>query len=1047
MASMSVLFSCFLNQSLLETIFFRRLRKKIGHLNTLKENLNKNFEDLSIFWIGRMKCAEYELWLKEVSEFRSQTTDIKQKFEKYSSSNFCPHVSLLIKLNKSVTSATEKVIILSKSLDVNERSTPDVPVGLMTDPGAKAILSNYPTILKKVLEIERGDFLDIFPDSSETMLVPKLRAGTSTVQILHIILEHLSSADTHMIAICGDNGIGKTTMLRILRSLPKTKEMFEIIIWVTVSRSQSTRKVQDEIAKQLSVRVTADEPDDRVAMRLFNRLVGMKFLLLLDDVLEDIDLMKVGIPNLIHSAGCKVVYSSLHVEVCRNMGKEEVITMLHRSEEESWQLFNDVLGDSMDNNILAKEIIGKCGGLSLAIETVGQALRMSIMRCNPHPWDEVLRELTSPVIPAFELGISSAVVTLSVLKIGYNHLGGDDAKNCFLYSALYTDMIIAEELIDHWVMEGYIGKSETLARSRELGHNMLQQLIETTLLRRGGKQGQVEMHELHRDMALSIATGFLVWNGGSYPDAALDGQWECANRVSLVRCGLRNLPNSPNCPELLTLLLQGNRMLRVIPKDFFARMPQLCILDLSETRIISLPCSISALVNLKALLLRNCERLALLPPEVGRLTQLEFIDLCGTRTSYLPDEFMKLSRLRTLQVTFYGYFENEKQPQIIPDNTISILLDLEELYIRVEPDDIRWEHIVEAVTKELSGLQKLTAIRFYFPTAELCGIFIKESVPWREERLLKFHITIGRRVRRLVTRVTGFGRWSEGWDRKLRFTNGDGPVPDEVKEVLRRANELYLDSHKTMKSLSEFGLGNMRSLKGCLVAECDEIEVLVKEDEQSRDEIAPECDEIEVLVKEDEQSRDEIAPECDEIEVLVKEDEQSRDEIAPEMMFTNLQYLSVQYLLKLVSIWHQPIPGGSFSGLRTLIVGGCSNLEIVIPKEMALNLSNLEELRVFSCRKVKIIIKGSGSEPMLPKLKYLVLFSMPELKRICEEASKWPSLQVVYASSCPKLTRLPLLLDGIPSLGVIGGEENWWHSLTWEEKFMKDDLEPIFYPV
>ncbi|KAK1270520.1 Disease resistance protein [Acorus gramineus] len=632
---------------------------------------------------------------------------------------------------------------------------------------------------------------------SRVQLIPaqRLEEETSMYYTLLRLQKCICDDSVRIIGVWGMPGVGKTTLLENLNNVPALESLFKIIIFVTVSQKWSPEEVRGKIARRLGLDIERETVETARSM-VFQKMKDMKYLLILDDVWEKVNLHQIGVPMNNDNTKGKLVLASRFLGVCQGMNTEEDIGVKPLKRQEAWELFVEKVGEiPSDIEPVAKDVVDQCGNLPIAILAVGGQLRG---KQGIQIWNNKLKELCSP--SNTDIGLNDDVTKL--LKLSYNHLGGDDAKNCFLYSALYTDMIIAEELIDHWVMEGYIGKSETLARSRELGHNMLQQLIETTLLRRGGKQGQVEMHELHRDMALSIATGFLVWNGGSYPDAALDGQWECANRVSLVRCGLRNLPNSPNCPELLTLLLQGNRVLRVIPEDFFARMPQLCILDLSETRIISLPWSISALVNLKALLLRNCERLALLPPEVGRLTQLEFIDLRGTRTSYLPNEFIKLSRLRTLQVTF-----------------------------------------------------------------------------------------------------------------------------------------------------------------------------------------------------------------------------------------TNLQYLSVQYLLKLVSIWHQPIPGGSFSGLRTLIVGGCSNLEIVIPKEMALNLSNLEELRVFSCRKVKIIIKG---EPMLPKLKYLVLFSMPELKRICEEASKWPSLQVVYASSCPNLTRLPLLLDGIPSLGVIGGEENWWHSLTWEEKFMKE---------
>ncbi|KAH7846871.1 hypothetical protein Vadar_019155 [Vaccinium darrowii] len=74
------------------------------------------------------------------------------------------------------------------------------------------------------------------------------------------------------------------------------------------------------------------------------------------------------------------------------------------------------------------------------------------------------------------------------------------------------------------------------------------------------------------------------------------------------------------------------------------------VLDLSYTEIKSLPQSISRLVALQKLYLKNCERLMQLPPEIGELTNLEVLDLEGTEILCLPKEIAKLVKLMCLQV-------------------------------------------------------------------------------------------------------------------------------------------------------------------------------------------------------------------------------------------------------------------------------------------------------------------------------------------------------------------------------------------------------------
>ena len=110
-------------------------------------------------------------------------------------------------------------------------------------------------------------------------------------------------------------------------------------------------------------------------------------------------------------------------------------------------------------------------------------------------------------------------------------------------------------------------------------------------------------------------------------------------------------------------------------------MPSLTILNLSKTRIKSLPKSLFKVMRLKALILRNCERLAQLPSGVGSLGQLEVLDLQGIETEKIPNEISELAFLRHLKVSFCGSVnQNEwvRLPhELVPLGIISSLCELE----------------------------------------------------------------------------------------------------------------------------------------------------------------------------------------------------------------------------------------------------------------------------------------------------------------------------------------------------------------------------------
>jgi disease resistance protein RPS2 len=157
-----------------------------------------------------------------------------------------------------------------------------------------------------------------------------------------------------------------------------------------------------------------------------------------------------------------------------------------------------------------------------------------------------------------------------------------------------------------------------------------------------------------------------------------------------------------------------------------------------------------------------------------------------------------------------------------------------------------------------------------------------------------------------------------------------------------------------------------------------------------------------------------------------------------------------------------PPYNGMFSGLKKFYCGGCNNMKMLFPLVLLPNLVNLERIEVMLCEKMEEIIgttdeESSNSNPItkliLPKLRTLELYHLPELKSICKAKLICNSLEEIIVIKCEKLKRmpicLPLLENGQPSppssLKYIRAyPEEWWETVVeWEHPNTKDVLRPF----
>ncbi|CAO2835718.1 unnamed protein product [Amaranthus hypochondriacus] len=454
---------------------------------------------------------------------------------------------------------------------------------------------------------------------------------------VRMIHEWLSDPLAYSIGVLGMGGVGKTTLMKnIYNQLLQGDCRFksERVIWVTVSGDCNLYMLQEKVAKAVGVDISCEEDTDKRASLLCHSIVKMEenVVLFLDDVWKSFQLSSIGIPNKENGCKINILFSTRKEEVCRSIGCiNHVIRVQTLSEHEAWELFKNKLETYDDlcfeGQKIAKLVAKECACLPLATIVIARSMKgVFDMRV----WKNALAELENPSRGHEDMEKD----VLWILKFSYDRLKSELLKRCFLSCVLYPEDedIYKKKLIKEWIMEGMLDDVGSNSDDQmNKGHTLIKQLQNACLLESSTKK-YVKMHDLVRDMAISITNccpRFLVKLGKQLPGVPEEGLWS----QDLVKISLgyndyiKEIPYgvAPRTP-ILTVLKLSNISITKIPEPFFDHMRALKILDLSFTNIERVPESVSKLKNLRALLLDGCELLTYLP-SLAKLTNLRVLEL------------------------------------------------------------------------------------------------------------------------------------------------------------------------------------------------------------------------------------------------------------------------------------------------------------------------------------------------------------------------------------------------------------------------------------
>ena len=801
------------------------------------------------------------------------------------------------------------------------------------------------------------------------------------------ILQNIQISEIRSILI---SGVNDKTFLRRLKNLPPIRQMFDPVIQVNVKFCQAIEDVEDRIIEELGLPKSSRGEAGQL-------LRSQNFLILLDDFHpQKINLHDLGNGWWNSDNTQKIVlmgYSGFSVVPVADL---EIRRSHHLV---SWELFCENVGEFMSSiQQLAVHLLRQCSGHLLATVLMARALKDVK---NVRIWQHASR-----VIGCLPTSHAEDRILFNALTFVLGHLGS--ANKCVKYCASHLEMEGTKkvDLLDSWMNEDLI---ETLDEGEKIVQHLVNALLlesfqngESIRMRKEIRKELVNFYEAEMNPILLVEL-----DGRGLMEAPKNQTWEEANEMHLMNNKISKLLDNPNCPKLIALFLQGNHHLRVISPSFFQCMPMLQILDLSQTKIKSLPQSLFKLVQLRKFILRSCELFSELPAEVGEFCHLEVLDLEGTEIINLPVAIGKLTNLTCLKVSFYpqanGNRKNNLSNRIIPQNVISSLLQLEELSIDVNPEDERWNATIKDIVEEVCCLNRLHFLKLHLPEVLLLND-LRNGSSLINLSLMHFRFIVGNHLKRIISRLPHESAIKfEEQESCLKYVNGKG-IPIEIKEVLQHATAFFLDRHLNATSLSEFGIENMKNLKCCILQKCNEIETILDTDDPG------------------------MITKC------------------------QLEYLSLHYMKNLRSIWKGPLSwGGPLHFLKVLALYSCPNLTNIFTLDLVERLDNLEELVVEDCPEINTIMLPADQQNWrkryLPNLKKISLHYLPKLVSIFGNVPIAPSLEWLSFYDCPSLKILFQEEVSSHKLKVIIGEADWWSALNELEWFKPQSLGAIFFPI
>jgi len=490
-------------------------------------------------------------------------------------------------------------------------------------------------------------------------------------EIVKLLVQDVHHQTLSVIPIVGMGGLGKTTLAKLVFNDTNIDACFSLKMWVCVSNDFELRNVLIKILN------SAPNPTEnfnnfeteQLQNRLRNTLQGEKFLLVLDDVWNEDRVRWDDLKEIIDSdvEGSKILVTTRSHEIATMMRTKfsNFYLLECLSEKDSLSLFLKSAFEDGDEKKhpqlleIGKEIVKKCGGLPLALKTVGSSL---FSRVDKKEWESIrdneiwnLKQNEKSIFPA--------------LKLSYDQLPSY-LKPCFASFSLFPEdnEFCCSHISTLWEALGFLPPSKESESVTDVTYQLLHELWSRSFLSDYidyGTDCSFTLHDLVHDLATYIAKGEFERIDLRNPKISENVQHLAFTDNNLLAqafplTGLRSLrfPFGMNNEAFLNTILSTCKYLRVL---------ELCCYEYE-----SLPDCIGKLKHLRCLNLEFSKKLKGLPDSVCKLQNLQNLSLCGCiKLQKLPKGIKNLISLRSLSIT--------TRQLDFPEEEIASLTSLEKL--------------------------------------------------------------------------------------------------------------------------------------------------------------------------------------------------------------------------------------------------------------------------------------------------------------------------------------------------------------------------------
>ncbi|XP_062088185.1 disease resistance RPP13-like protein 4 [Humulus lupulus] len=540
------------------------------------------------------------------------------------------------------------------------------------------------------------------------------------------------------VAIVGMGGLGKTTIAQKIFHDNEVLGRFDKMIWVSVSKAYSKENVVRSMLERLGRNVSGIGSNSHLLREVQQVLADKACLIVMDDVWQiDVEWWT-NLCSVFPKGGGKrssIIITTRNEGVANDMGVES--SRIHKpntlNDEHSWALFSKFAFSSRKGACsdpifekLGKDITRKCGGLPLAIKTIGALLAAKIDHL--HEWREISKSFHSQLTTG---GKNSSV--MASLQLSYDELP-TCLKQCLLCFSIYPEdfEIRAEQLIHWWIGEGLIqGKSSKTAA--EIGCEYLSELIKRCLVEvvqqrcYDGRVYNCKMHDMVRELIITNAEeeAFCHFDLQGIQTLTPYSRWLGFTDQMNKNCSLKHVPKlramlvlKSSCSSVDFKNFGALRSLRVLDFsntrlddisvddlfDWISSLKRLASLNLSGVQSMEMvPSSIRKLRNLQLLVLTGCNKLKKLSPSITTLRKLIVLDIGFCPLEFLPQGLDKLSYLQELTGFKVTNQSNKKNSQL---HELKLLTQLRVLRISISDET----EILENETNVLCELKELKVL-------------------------------------------------------------------------------------------------------------------------------------------------------------------------------------------------------------------------------------------------------------------------------------------------------------------------------------------------